>query len=146
MGKNKIRSKDKARKDKTSISDTNGSSTPSTWSSAHGAVIIRSTSNTSDRRQLPTESSGKTLCVPTIASLKDTTTSSLSTGSSPAPLIRRAKRAETNETWSSQAHGKDQSSNPNLKLPPQPDVPGASSLATGGHVAPYNGYTTSSSP
>ncbi|KAI4645605.1 uncharacterized protein J4E79_010783 [Alternaria viburni] len=94
MGKNKIRSKDKARKDKTSISDTNGSSTPSTWTSDHGAVITRSTSNTSGSRQLPTEPPGKTLCVPTIASLKDTTTSSPSSGSSPAPPITRAKRAE----------------------------------------------------
>ncbi|KAI4613944.1 hypothetical protein J4E80_006632 [Alternaria sp. BMP 0032] len=80
MGKNKIRSKDKSRKDKTSISDTNGSSTPSTWTSAHGAS--------------PTEPPGKTLCIPTITSLKDTTTSSPSTGSSPAPPISRTKGAE----------------------------------------------------
>ncbi|KAI4953358.1 hypothetical protein J4E86_006901 [Alternaria arbusti] len=94
MGKNKIRSKDKSRKDKTSISDTDGSSTPSTWTSSHGAVITRSTSNTSDRRQLPTEPPGKTLCVPTITSLKDTTPSSSSPGSSPAPPVIRGKGAK----------------------------------------------------
>ncbi|KAI4931154.1 hypothetical protein J4E85_003743 [Alternaria conjuncta] len=122
MGKNKIRSKDKSRKDKTSISDTNGSSTPSTWTSSHGAVITRSTSNTSDRRQLPTEPPGKTLCVPTITSLKDTTTSSTSPSSSPAPPVIRGKgsKDKRDSVISSTWEGPKQQSEPKATTAARP--------------------------
>ncbi|KAI4644529.1 hypothetical protein J4E93_006434 [Alternaria ventricosa] len=122
MGKNKIRSKDKSRKDKTSISDTTGSSTPSTWTSAHGAVITRSTSNTSDRRQLPSEPPEKTLCVATITSLKDTTTSKSSSASSPTPPITRGKgtKDKRDSVISSTWEGPKQQSEPKATTAARP--------------------------
>ncbi|KAH6865277.1 hypothetical protein BKA58DRAFT_443330 [Alternaria rosae] len=122
MGKNKIRSKDKSRKGETSISETNSSSTPSTWTSAHGAVIPRSTSNTSDHQQLPTEPPEKTLCVPTITSLKDTTSSSPSSGSSPAPPITRVRNSEEkrDSVISSIWEGPKQPSKPKATTIPKP--------------------------
>ncbi|KAG9190384.1 hypothetical protein G6011_08472 [Alternaria panax] len=94
MGKNKIRSKNRARKENTSISDNSGSNIPSTSTPAHENVITRSTSSTIDRQHLLAEPFRRKPSMPATTLLKDATTSNTSSGTSPAAPVSQKKGAQ----------------------------------------------------